>query len=203
MAPVNPTFAEEKAFSFPPLNRAYPNVVEVLPPYEQGHFTLRMRSPTNEVEIYSHRLSLSPSPKGGLLAVFDVEFGGSGEVDADLFMGEAEAIRLTDTIVVPRQSLRVEARVLIEQGAEGPELLVLELPVAIPITLQSRLAGQLVTVCEGLSLFAGGIDCSGLERALTQIWVDLPHAGGRYPLTSSQLGDASLRRLLDWVIPKP
>ena len=62
----------------------------------------------------------------------------------------------------------------------------MELPRRVEVRIQSKLANQLVSWCEGLALLLP-MDCAGMERSLAVAAIPMPEPGGEYLLTDAEL----------------
>ena len=103
-------------------------------------------------------------------------------------------------VVVPPQKLRVAGKVRLRRVAGGYEILPVELPPSISVAIQSPRVNTILTLCDQAALLSlGSIQCTGLDRALTQPSVPLP-AGQTFTLHDADLDEAD-RRELDALLP--
>lgn len=188
--------AGAREFEFPRLNRAYKDLVGEVPEYRDGSLVVRVSSPRQSLVLRSHRLRLEPLADGSYAARLTVEFFGQGWMVADLaFAGIAQ--RVEDEVQVPVQRIELAARVRIAVEKGGYRFVALELPRQVEVEVRSRLAGQVLALCDGAAVLAlGGLDCSGVERRLTRVAAPLPGPGGEFFLAAAELGPAE-RAALD------
>ena len=181
--------------SFRRLDRTYEALVDELAPIEIGPARVRLRSPEHSLRVLRHRAALAPAEEGGHDVALEVSFSGSGRVEADVEMG-AVASHLADDLVVPEQTLKLEGRAGIARIESGYVVTVLEVPEAVSVKIQSRLAGRLVGLCRPMTLVLVSLDCVALEQALGSITVPLPAPGSEYLLPFSEI-DADERARFD------
>ncbi|NIA01608.1 MAG: hypothetical protein GWO83_00505, partial [Bacteroidia bacterium] len=83
----------------------------------------------------------------------------------------------------------IEGQFEITREDSGYRVVAEELPHFIEVRIKSRLAGQMVTLCRGLALFApgGGAECEGLERMLSVVRLPMPDAGETYFIEEGKL----------------
>lgn len=186
-------------FAFSALNRGYKNLLAEAPEYRNGAFSLRLSSPRQALIVKSHRLRLEPLADGTFRAQLAVDFYGNGWLVADVAYGTI-AQRFEDQLFVPPQHLELPARLKVVREAGGYRFLATELPRQVTVEIHSRLATSVVGVCEGAAILAlGQIDCSSVERALTQVAVPLPGPGGEFFLGDAEIAPAE-RQTLDALI---
>ncbi len=167
---------------------------------EQGPLTLHLASPENALDVLEHRVRLVPLGDGSHRAELTAAVRGRGRLIADLSVGGGAPGRLVDEVVLPAQSLALEGRVRMAPGAEGYQVIPLELPRAVHLEVESALAGRLVTLCTGFTLLVpGGADCRGLGRALGRVAVPLPEPGEELLLPYAALGPTERRRLDEYL----
>lgn len=178
-------------FQFESLNRAYEMDDSEMAPVRQGPVTIHLSSPRNALVLRSHSVTLRPLGDGTYRALVGVEFLGSGDLVAILATDAGTSSRLEDLVVVPRQRLDLDGRVRFERVASGWDVTALSLPAKIGIDIQSRLAGSLVTLCDQMAVFLG-LDCGGMERALSRVEVPLPEPGSVFFLPEAELTAAEV-----------
>lgn len=193
--------AEERAFSFSKLNHTYENLVGDLQPISQGPLTVELSSPGHTVILKSNKLVLSPLPAGAQQARLELELMGKGQIVADV-EGAGLETRLQDELFVPPQTVALQGKIKMRRVAGGYEVTPLELPPKVEVKIQSKLSNDLLTLCGGVAIFTG-LDCAGLERALSVAAVPLPAAGGAYLLPDEDLTDADRAALDAWLAPAP
>lgn len=166
----------------------------------QGPLTLTLASPTNAVEVLSHRLRLTPLGDGSHRAELSAALRGAGRLTADLRLSNGEPGRLVDDVVLPAQTVAIEGRVRLAPVADGYRVVPLELPATVGLEIESALAGRLAGLCTGLTLLTpGAVDCGGLERALSRVALPLPDAGEELLLPAAALSDDERRRLDEYL----
>lgn len=186
-------------FSFERFNDSYSRPNVVLAPVAQGPLTLRLSSPTNSLVLRSNRLRLTPLGDGTHRAEWTAEFLGKGWLVADYDLAGVPG-RLEDELVVPSQTRTVVGRVRLGHGDQGFELTPVELPATVSVAIRSRLAGQVVGLCERMSILPlMALDCAGLDGALSNAAVPLPEPGDTYLLPADRLTAEDRRQLLDYL----
>ncbi len=184
---VPPGTAQEpgREFSFAKLNRTYTDLVSELAPIEQGPVTVRLSSPEHSLIVQSNRLRLRPAEGGAHAGRLEVAILGKGWLVADV-EGAGLATRLQDELMILPQTLAVEAKVKLRRGDGGYSVTTVELPRRVDVRIQSKLANQLVSWCEGLALLLP-MDCAGMERSLSVASIPMPEPGGDYLLADAEL----------------
>ncbi len=198
-SPVAAAPAAGRDFEFAKLNRGYKNLMAEAPEYKNGSLSVRLSSPRQALIVKSHRLHLEPLGDGTFRATLGIEFYGNGWLVADVAYGSV-AQKLEDQLFVPPQKIEVPARVRVEREAGGYRFRASELPKQVTVEIHSRLASQIVGLCDGAAILAlGQLDCSGVERSLTRVAVPLPGPGGEFFLGNDEIGTeerAALESLL-------
>ncbi len=161
---------------FERFNGLYSNPNPELEPVRQGPITIQLRSPENSVELFRHRLALTPLGDGTHRAQLVVDFQGEGKLEADISLAGA-VTRLTDEVHLPRQQLEVIGRIRLERVAVGYRVFAVELPASVQVAIDSRLGGSLMTTCRSLTRFLPLVGCNDLEGALHRATVPLPPPG--------------------------
>jgi hypothetical protein len=185
---------EPGVFEFQRLNRSYQMDDSEVAPVRQGPITIHMSSPRNALVIRGHSVTLRPLGDGTYRATVGIDFMGSGDLVADLVTDAGTSSRMEDLVIVPRQQMELAGQVRFDRVAGGWDLTALSLPPKVEIDIQSRLGGSLVTMCDQMALFLG-LDCSGLERALSRVAVPLPEAGSVFFLPEAELTAAEVAEL--------
>lgn len=175
--------------SFARLNRTYENLVSEAPPYVTDAVTIKLRSPQQSVTLVRHALRLLPLADGTFRAVVEGEFSGRGKLVAGVSLLGAAEQSFEDELVVAHQLVSLPARLRITRVEGGYRFTALELPTKVAVGIQSRLAGRVLTLCNGAALLAfGALDCSAVETALTRVEVPLPPAGNDFFLADGEIG---------------
>jgi hypothetical protein len=176
-------------FQFQSLNRAYEMDDSKVAPVRQGPLTIHLKAPRNTLIIRSHSLTLRPMGDGTYRASVGVDLMGSGDLIADLVTDVGTSSRLEDLVVLPRQRMDLDARLRFERVSGGWDVTALALPARVELDIQSRLAGSLVSLCDQMAVFLG-LDCGGIDRALSRVEVPLPEAGSVFYLPEAELTPA-------------
>ncbi len=173
---------EGEHFQFHRANATYSNPDPQLAPVERGPMTLRLRSPSNSVDLLEHDLVLRPLGKGVHAAALRVELTGEGDLEADLMISGV-ATQLKDKVVLPRQTLLLEGEIRLDRVENGYRITAVRLQPEIKLRIESQLAGSLVSTCKRFSvLIPLGSSCLELERSLTEAAVPLPQEGETFLL---------------------
>jgi hypothetical protein len=181
-------------FSFDSLNRAYHLEDSDVAPVRQGPVTIHMSSPRNSLILKDHSVTLTPQADGTYQASVGIDLLGSGDLVADLVTDAGTSSRLEDVVIVPRQQVRLDGRVRFARVPDGWDVTALSLPREVELDIQSRLAGNLVTLCGQMAVFLG-LDCDGLDRSLSRVGVPLPEAGSVFFLPEEDLSPAEVAAL--------
>lgn len=181
-------------FTFDSLNRAYHLEDSQVAPVRQGPVTIHMTSPRNSLILKDHSVTLTPQGDGTYQASIGVDLMGSGDLVADLVTGAGTSSRLEDVVIVPRQQVRLDGRVRFARVPGGWDVTALSLPPEVEVAIQSRLAGNLVSLCGQMAVFLG-LDCDGLDRSLSRVEVPLPEAGSVFFLPEEDLSPAEAAAL--------
>lgn len=159
-----------------------------LAPIEQGVILIQLHSSEPVLEVESHQLLLWPLGEGSHGARLTARFQGEAKLEADIEIAGLPA-RISDFVELPEQDTSIEGRFRIDREEGGYRVLAEELPRFIELRVESRLAGQIVTVCRGMALLApgGGAECEGLEKMLSLLRLPMPEAGDTYFIEESKL----------------
>lgn len=165
-------------------------------PIEQGAIVIQLHSENPLLEVARHELLLWPLEGNSHGARLTALFQGEADVQADLEVAGLPA-QMVDFVELPEQETSIEGRFQIAQEESGYRVVAEELPRFIEIRIKSRLAGQLVTLCRGLALFApgSGAECEGLDRLLSVVRLPMPEAGETYFIEQSRLTDFEREQL--------
>lgn len=157
-------------------------------PIEQGAILIRLHSTNPVLEVASHQLSLWPLEGSSHGARLTARFQGEAELRADLEIAGLPA-QMTDFVELPEQETSIEGQFAITREESGYRVVAEELPRFVEVRVESRLAGQMVTLCRGLALFApgGGAECEGLDRLLSVVRLPMPESGETYFIEASKL----------------
>ncbi len=177
------------------LNGTYEDLGAEIAPVSLGLLTIRLTSPTHRLEVLRNRLELHPHGDGTHQALLNTQIRGEAHLVASLDFGGLPG-EVEDQIVLPLQEARLAARVEIERVADGYLVTPVELPPYLELTVESRLGGRLVSLCEGFSFLAlGGLACAGLEHALSTLRLPLPPPGETYFIAEDELTQGELRQI--------
>lgn len=172
------------SFQFPKLNRQYSMGDPDLAPIQQGPITIRLSSPKNLVIVQSHHLQLTPRGDGSFDAEISADFLGKGDIQADFETAAGTSSRLADEIQLPRQTVRVSARLRFARVVGGYDVTALTLPKSVPVNVRSQLMTSLVGLCDGVRILVP-VDCDALDRSLTRVEVPMPAAGSVFYLSEA------------------
>ncbi|HYO13814.1 MAG TPA: hypothetical protein VE685_11530 [Thermoanaerobaculia bacterium] len=182
-------------FEFERLNRSYSDVAPEIVPVTEGLVDIRLSSPSNQLTVVDHLLRLEPGPGGVHTAELRVEFEGRGLLVADIDVA-GFGTRMQDQVVVPRQIANLEGRAAVQRVPEGYRIILEELPPRLAVHVESEMAGRIVGTCERAAQFSQvDVDCSGLDRKLSNIVFPTPRAGEVYLLEETDLTPAERERL--------
>jgi hypothetical protein len=188
------TSAERRVFAFDRLNRGYEMDGSQIAPIRQGPVTIHLESPRNSLILRDHSVALTPRGDGTFDTSIVLDFLGSGDLIADMVTDAGTSSRMEDLVIVPRQAVRLNGRVRFARVPGGWDVTALSLPKKVEIGIQSRLAGNLVTMCGTMGVFLG-LDCDALDASLSRVDVPLPEAGSVFFLPESELTEAEVGAL--------
>jgi hypothetical protein len=192
--------ARSEDLSFPLLNRTYSDLVSDFAPIRQGPMTLTLSSPNQKLTVRRHGVRLTRRPDKTFDAAVEVELMGKGWLVGDIDFSGAST-RLQDELILLPQTVTLDGRAKIERATDGYTIEVLALPSQVALRISSKLANEVVTWCDRMSLIPlTRLDCRGLERSLGTVNVPLPPAGETYFLPDRELR-AEDRALLDALLP--
>lgn len=190
---------------FETLNGTYSDFVGELAPIGDAGLSITLQSPRQTLTLRDHRVRLTPlsaAPAGRFAGEVELDVQGKGDLVADVTMGPIVR-HLTDVVVVPPQTLRLAATVVIRRVSGGYEITPENLPPRIEVAVQSQTINQILALCDqASSLSLGAIDCSGLDRALTRPAVPIPGGAGGFLLGDERLTDSD-RIWLDTLLGAP
>lgn len=175
-----------QSVEFPRLNQTYRDLAPEISPFTSGGIGVRLRSPANQVTVRSHRLELDRQADGSVRFAASVALLGKAELVAELDAGGLPAV-LADEVLLPIQQVELAGRAEVRRLADGYEVVPRELPAHVALAVQSRLAAQLVTWCDLSSILVPGLECGGIEQALSSVRLPLPAAGEAYFIEASRL----------------
>ncbi len=169
------------------LNGTYTNLGGGVREVRNGLVVVRPTSQSNLFELHANRLELTPLGNDEHLAVFWVRFEGKADVEAEILVGGLSGGTLTDEVTVPNQERTIESRIKLERREDDYLITVVESPRDFSVTVQSRLGGQIVSVCESLTRLTFGSSCDGLDAALSNPRIPMPGPGEEFVLDSGEL----------------
>ena len=185
---------ERRVFAFDRLNRGYEMDGSQIAPVQQGPMTIHLQSPRNALVLKDHSVALTPLGDGTFDTSIVLDFLGSGDLIADLVTDAGTTSRFDDLVIVPRQAVRLDGRVRFRRVPDGWDVTALSLPKKVEIGIQSRLVGNLVTMCGSMGVFLG-LDCDSLDQSLSRVDVPLPEAGSVFFLPEEELTADEVRAL--------
>lgn len=166
---------------FTKLNRAYNDFVQRLAPIGEEGMSIQLSSPTQTLILRDNRIRLTRiagTAPGTVSAEVELDVQGKGALVADVVMGPL-ARQLTDEVVVPPQTIRIDGRLRIRRVAGGYEITPEELPESVAVAVQSQTINQILALCDQAAMLSlGAVECSGLNSALTHPAVPIPRPAG-------------------------
>lgn len=187
--------AETTTFVFERLNGTHSDLGGGVREIQNGLVTVRPTSSSNRFELLGNRLELTPEGEGVHQADFWVHFEGEADVAAEIMIGRVPSGTLTDEVTVPNQERTIRSRIKLEPQEEDYLITIVSSPDDFSIMVRSKLAGQIVGMCESLTRFAFGSSCDGLDAALSNPDVPMPEPGEQFVLESGQLTEDEKRQL--------
>ena len=177
-------------------NRIYEDVAGEMPPLRLDPLVVRLASPHQAVLLKQNRIELTPLGGNRFASRVELDLLGKGELVADVDFG-GNVQRFTDELVLPPQTVAVTGVVRIARGDGGYRVVAEQLPREVPITIRSRLVGQVLELCAGASLLTlGALDCEPVAAAIERPKVPLPEPGTEMFLADGDLTDGE-RAALD------
>lgn len=185
--------SEPHTFEMPRLNEVYTNVISDVLPIRQGPITVQLKFLEHSVELRNHRLEVSrDSEEQSYRFRIVVTVQGEADVESHLEIAGLPA-SLEDEIRLPLQSISISGRADVWRDTEGYHVSPQELPPYIQVEIESHLAQNMVTLCNGLAFLPGfGSACEGLEQSLAFIRIPLPEPGDTYLVPLSVLTDEEI-----------
>lgn len=168
-----------RTITFERLNRVYEELIDDLSRIQIGPADVALRSPAHSLTVSRHAATLTAGDDGVFETELELDISGSGQIAADVVIGSLES-QLTQELVVPAQTLRLEGAVAIRSDEEGYWIRTERMPSTTQVRIESELGTQLFTVCRQMALVLVSLDCEAIERAVTLISVPLPEAGAEY-----------------------
>ena len=173
------------------LNRTYSDLVGELAPLRYDPLTIRLSSPKQTVIVHANRVALEPRGGGRFGVAAEIDLSGKGSLIADLELAGGEPQRMADEVVLPPQTLRVDAEVTVARVEGGYRVVALELPPSLRVDIRSRMVGELIQACAGMALLTlGALDCAPVTDALERPRLPLPGPGAELFLADADLTDA-------------
>jgi len=168
-----------RTVSFERLNRVYEELIDDLSLIRIGPAEVALRSPAHSLTVSRHAATLTAGDDGVFETELELDISGAGQIAADVVIGSLES-QLTQELIVPAQTLRLEGEIAIRRDEEGYWIRTERMPSTTQVRIESELGTQLFTVCRQMALVLVSLDCEAIERAVTLISVPLPEAGGEY-----------------------
>jgi len=170
---------EAQTFSFQALNRDWEQLIDDLPAVTIGPAEVALRSPEHSLTVVRHEATLTPDGDGVFETELELEIAGSGTIAAEIVIGTLES-QLTQDLIVPRQTLRLQGATTFRRSGEGYWIRTQRMPETTRVRIESELGTRLFTLCRQMALVLVSLDCDAIERAVSLITVPLPEAGGEY-----------------------
>lgn len=185
-----------QVFHFDLLNKAYSNLAPAAETIEEGPLTITLQSPRQVLYLRQNRLSLAARGDGTHDAELEVNFVGKGWLVADVAVGDGEATRLEDELLLPIQRHVLRARVELARVDGGYTILARELPPSVPVAIESKLITQVLEWCNRLAFLPGTRGaCDSLDESLSTVAVPLPATTSPYYLSDAELRPEDRERL--------
>ncbi|MEZ5332265.1 MAG: hypothetical protein R2991_09500 [Thermoanaerobaculia bacterium] len=175
-----------REIELPRLNQTYRDLAPDLLPVESGALTVTLHSESNQLTLRSHSLRIEPLPTGDYRMTARASLLGKALVTASVQAGGLPG-EIEDEILLPPQDVVVRGRASVRRVEGGYEITPLELPETLDLRIQSRLARQIVSTCETLSILLSGMECAGFERGLSVVRLPLPEPGNPQILDAGYL----------------
>ena len=169
---------------FPRLNDTFRDMAPEIAPVSTAGLTIRLSSPSNSLTIRSHKLELEPLGDSRHRFHGWVDFLGKADLVAEFASGLPGGVE--DQVLLPIQEVEIEGEIDFVKMPGGYDVTVRQLPAHVEIAMQSRLANQLVSLCDVLTILTRG-DCSGLDAAFSQVRLPMPASGEKYFIADDQL----------------
>ena len=148
-AAAGAAFAERLALER--FNRTYPDVAGELAPLVYEPLVIRLESPAQTVVVRRNVVELAPLGGGRFRAAVEVELSGKGTLVADLELGGGQPQRMTDEVVLPLQTIAVDAVVSVHRGQGGYRVVAHELPKTLRVDVRSRLVGEILEASNNMN----------------------------------------------------
>jgi hypothetical protein len=178
------------------INKTYQDVAGEIPPIVMDPVTVRMSSGNQTILVKQNRIRLTPLGGDRFRGTAELDVLGKGDLVADVDLGGATR-RIEDELLLPPQTLTVEGVVRLARAAGGYRVTTEALPKDLPVTIRSRVVGDILDLCAGASLLTlGSLDCQPLADSLERPRVPLPEPGSEVLLADSDLTAAD-RAALD------
>jgi hypothetical protein len=183
------------------LNRVYEDVAGEVPPYVFDPVTVRLRSDNQKIVLKDNRIRLTPLGGDRFAGRVELDLLGMGDLTADVDLGGSSR-RFRDELLLPPQTVTVEGEARLARVDGGYRIVVEKAPKDVPVTIRSRLIGQVLETCAGAALLTfGALDCEPLAAALETPRVPLPEPGTELFLADADLTEEN-RTALDALLAR-
>lgn len=179
--------AQAETFVLQRLNGTYTDLGGQVREVRSGPVVVRPSSSSSTFELLANRLELTPLGEDVHQADLWVRFEGEADVEAEILVGSLSGGTLQDKVTVPNQERTLSTRVRLERQDADYLITIVESPDDFNITIQSHLAGQIVSLCESLTRFTFGSSCDGLDAALSNPKIPMPEPGEEFVLDSDEM----------------
>lgn len=171
------------------------DMAPAIAPIEMTGIRIELSSPSHELEVLEHGLELSPGTQGDHVARLSARIRGDADLVAVLEIGGLPGA-MEDRIVLPEQVQEIAGRAELERTEEGYRITLLELPTHAEIQIDSKLAGNLVTVCKGFAVIPFmAVNCDALDAAMSVLRLPLPKPGEVFVLDPEDLTESERRQI--------
>lgn len=173
------------------------DLVTDIAPVSWGLMTVRFTTPSQVLEVRDHSLELTPEEGHRHRGRFHIALQGQAHLIADLDLAGMPG-RLEDDVTLPAQEVELDGVIDIERTAEGYLVTMVELPPDVELAIDSRLGGQLASLCKSLSLL-GALACRGVDDAFSTLRLPLPEPGTTYTFDDADLTPEERRQLDEYL----
>ena len=177
------------------LNGVHSDLKAEISPVTVGPVTVRLTTPSHNLEVLEHELRLGPVDKRVDAATLRARYQGEAQVVAELELAGMTS-EIDDHIVLPLQETEITGLVEIARDGDGYRVTTIETPSHVEIQVESDLAARLEILCRGFAVMTmGNVDCEALDQALSVVKIPLPEPGQEYFISSADLTEEERRQI--------
>ena len=163
------------------------DMAPAIAPIDMTGIRIELSSPSHTLEVLEHSLELTPGTQGDHIGRLSARIKGEADLVAVIEIGGLPGA-MEDRIVLPEQEQVIEGRAELERTEEGYRITLLELPTHAEIQIDSDLAGNLVTLCQGFAVIPFmSINCDAVDAAMSVLRLPLPEPGEVFVLDPADL----------------